>query len=152
MAGWHHWLDGRDSGWTPGVGDRQGGLACCDSWGRKELDRTERLNWTELNWSSSVGYEGLRSPAVSRQGTCGTQSLGRTSLGCCLSGLPRKPPTTGELLKPDLRKPSQASETPGSMCITKPFLDLRFEANAPSLGIWHFVWPHSYSLCAWGLI
>ena len=35
MAGWHHWLDGRESGWTPGVGDGQGGLACCDSWGRK---------------------------------------------------------------------------------------------------------------------
>ena len=47
MAGWHHWLDGRESGWTPGVGDGQGGLACCDSWGRKESDTTERLNWTE---------------------------------------------------------------------------------------------------------
>ena len=47
MAGWHHWLDGRESEWTPGVGDGQGGLACCDSWGRKESDTTERLNWTE---------------------------------------------------------------------------------------------------------
>ena len=47
MAGWHHWLDGRESEWTLGVGDGQGGLACCDSWGRKELDSTERLNWTE---------------------------------------------------------------------------------------------------------
>ena len=46
MAGWHHWLDGRESEWTPGVGDGQGGLACCSSWGRKELDTTERLNWT----------------------------------------------------------------------------------------------------------
>ena len=36
MAGWHHWLDGHEFGWTPGVGDGQGGLACCDSWGRKE--------------------------------------------------------------------------------------------------------------------
>ena len=36
-------------GWTPGVGDEQGGLACCDSWGRKESDTTEPLNWTELN-------------------------------------------------------------------------------------------------------
>ena len=49
MAGWHHRLDGRESQWTPGVGDGQGGLACCDSWGRKESDTTERLNWTELN-------------------------------------------------------------------------------------------------------
>ena len=47
MAGWHHWLNGRESEWTPGVGDGQGGLACCDSWGRKESDTTERLNWTE---------------------------------------------------------------------------------------------------------
>ena len=47
MAGWHHWLDGRESEWTPGVGDGQGGLACCDSWGRKELDTTEWLNWTD---------------------------------------------------------------------------------------------------------
>ena len=49
MAGWHHWLDGRESEWTLGVGDGQGGLACCDSWGHKELDTTERLNWTEPN-------------------------------------------------------------------------------------------------------
>ena len=48
MAGWHHGLDGRESEWTPGVGDGQGGLACCDSWGCKELDTTERLNWTEF--------------------------------------------------------------------------------------------------------
>ena len=39
---------GCESGWTPGVGDGQGGLACCNSWGRKESDTTERLNWTEL--------------------------------------------------------------------------------------------------------
>ena len=48
MAGWQHWLDGRESEWTPGVGDGQGGLACCDSWGHKESDTTEWLNWTEL--------------------------------------------------------------------------------------------------------
>ena len=47
MAGWHHGLDGRESEWSPGVGDGQGGLVCCDSWGRKESDTTERLNWTE---------------------------------------------------------------------------------------------------------
>jgi len=48
MAGWHHWLDGRESEWTPGVGDGQGGLACCDSWGRKESDTTERLIWSDM--------------------------------------------------------------------------------------------------------
>ena len=49
MAGWHHRLYGCEFEWTPGVDDRQGGLACCGSWGRKESDTTERLNWTELN-------------------------------------------------------------------------------------------------------
>ena len=44
MAGWHHGLDGHGSECTLGVGDGQGGLACCDSWGRKESDTTERLN------------------------------------------------------------------------------------------------------------
>ena len=51
MAGWHHWLDGRESEWTPEVDDGQGGLACCDSWGHKESDTTEQLNWTE-GWGS----------------------------------------------------------------------------------------------------
>ena len=51
MAGWHHGLDGHESEWTPKVGDGQEGLVCCDSWGRKELDRAERLNWTEPNLS-----------------------------------------------------------------------------------------------------
>ena len=57
MAGWHHGLDGRESEWTPGDGDGQGGLACCDSWGRKESDTTERLNWTELNWATEQQHE-----------------------------------------------------------------------------------------------
>ena len=47
MAGWHHGLNGHGFEWTPGVGDGQGGLVCCDSWGRKESDTTEQLNWTE---------------------------------------------------------------------------------------------------------
>ena len=50
MARWHHWLDGHEFEWTPGVGDGQGGLACCSPWGRRESDRTEQLNWTD--WHS----------------------------------------------------------------------------------------------------
>ena len=46
MAGWHRWLNGHESEWTPEVGDGQGGLVCCNSWGRKESDTTEW--WTEL--------------------------------------------------------------------------------------------------------
>ena len=49
MVGWHHRHNGHGFGWTLGVGDGQGGLECCRSWGRKESDMTERLNWTELN-------------------------------------------------------------------------------------------------------
>ena len=55
MAGWHHWLDGRESEWTPGVGDGQGGLACCDSWGRRVgHDWATELNW---EWFSRVGKQ-----------------------------------------------------------------------------------------------
>ena len=54
MAGWHHGLDGRESEWTPEVGDGQGGLVCCDSWGHKESDMTEQLNW-------NLSYELLQS-------------------------------------------------------------------------------------------
>ena len=50
MVGWHHLVNGHEFRWTPGVGDGQGGLACCHSWGHKESDATERLIWTELNW------------------------------------------------------------------------------------------------------
>ena len=55
MAGWHHRLTGHEFEWTPGVGDGQGGLACCDSWGCKESDTTEWLNWTELSTKNSSG-------------------------------------------------------------------------------------------------
>ena len=41
MAGWHHRLNGREFERTLGVGDGQGGLVCCGSWGRKESDTTE---------------------------------------------------------------------------------------------------------------
>ena len=56
------WLGGitdsmdAESEWTPGVGDGQGGLACCNSWGRKELDTTEQLNWTELMKEKMISY------------------------------------------------------------------------------------------------
>ena len=53
MVGWHHQLNGHGFGWTLGVVDGQGGLACCDSLGCKESDTTERLNWPEQNqWSN----------------------------------------------------------------------------------------------------
>ena len=49
MVAWHHRLNGQGFGWTLGVGDGQGGLVCCASWGHKESDMTERLNWSERN-------------------------------------------------------------------------------------------------------
>ena len=57
MVGWHHWLDGHEFEHTSGVGDGQGGLVCCNPWGRKELDRTERLHWISINeWSLIYKY------------------------------------------------------------------------------------------------
>ena len=56
MAAWHHRVDGCEFEWTPGAGDGQGGLVCCDLWGRKESDTTERLNWTELKGIKHLGY------------------------------------------------------------------------------------------------
>ena len=47
IVGWHHRINGHEFEWTLGVGDGQGGLACCGSWGHKESDTIERLNWTE---------------------------------------------------------------------------------------------------------
>ena len=55
MAGWHHWLDGHESEWTPGVGDGQGGLVCCGSWGPKK-SWTQLSNWTELIFSYKENY------------------------------------------------------------------------------------------------
>ena len=59
MVGWHHWLDGHGFGWPLGVGDGQGGLACCSSWGHKESDTAERPNWTELIGLISLKSKGL---------------------------------------------------------------------------------------------
>ena len=60
MAGWHHQLDGRESAWTLRVCDGQGGLACFNSWGRKESDMTVGLNWTELNWIYNNGSRNIQ--------------------------------------------------------------------------------------------
>ena len=71
MAGWHHWFDGHEFKWTPGAGDGQGCLACCSSWGHKESDTTERLNWTELNF--------LRQPPVQVPGLCVSMKFQRVN-------------------------------------------------------------------------
>ena len=55
MVGWHRWLNGHGFGWTPRVGDGQGGLACCSSWGCKELDMTE---WLHFHFSLSLSCIG----------------------------------------------------------------------------------------------
>ena len=63
MVRWYHWLNEHEFGSTPGVGDGQGGLACCSSWGCKESDMTEQLNWTDKSLTDSVGQV-LRSGLV----------------------------------------------------------------------------------------
>ena len=56
MAGWHHWLHGCESEWTPGVGEGQGGLVCCDSWGRRESDTTEQLIWSDRSTAQRLPW------------------------------------------------------------------------------------------------
>ena len=58
MVGWHHQLNGQEFGWNLGVGDGQGGLVSCNSWGCKESDTTERLNWTEYLWLAIFIFAG----------------------------------------------------------------------------------------------
>ena len=57
MVGWHHRLNEHGFGLTLGIGHGQGGLLCCGSWGRKESDTTERLNWTEVNHIHNLGIK-----------------------------------------------------------------------------------------------
>ena len=61
MVGWHHWCNGHEFGWTPGVGDGQGGLACCGSWGcRVTHDWATELNWKECwNECANSGKTGF---------------------------------------------------------------------------------------------
>ena len=55
MVGWHHWLSGHGFGWTPGVGDGQGGQACCSPWGHRiGQDWVAKLNWSELNYCFKI--------------------------------------------------------------------------------------------------
>ena len=70
MAGWHRWLNRRESEWTPGVGDGQGGLVCCDSWGHKKLNMAEWLNWTELKrWWRTENLDMLQFMGVAKSWT-----------------------------------------------------------------------------------
>ena len=84
MIGLHYWVDGHEFEQDPGVGDGQESLACCSPWGCKELDTTERLNWTEVKetnstrshrsrkWKSGVKVTVLTSPPTD---TCGLPFL-----------------------------------------------------------------------------
>ena len=67
MVGWHHQLYGHGFGWNPGVGDGPGGLACCSSWGHRESDTTEQLNWIPLTCSLTVVLTCLLNPQPFRQ-------------------------------------------------------------------------------------
>ena len=67
MARWHHWLDGRESEWTPEVGDGQGGLVCCYSQGCKE---SRLSDWTELNWTELMVMVGFKLINISKNVYC----------------------------------------------------------------------------------
>ena len=78
MVGWHHWLNGLGFGWTLGAGNGQGGLACCGSWGRKESDTTERLNWlTDSNQTMTLFQ---RTAFPNAKDTSGSKNLPRKAL------------------------------------------------------------------------
>ena len=105
MAEWHHQLDGRESEWTPGDGDEQEGLGCCDLWGCKESDMTEQLNWTELKWFShcvqmfftSAGFKVCPSPSPYLEiSLCG----GRSRCNTCVCLAHSHPP--GPKIMPDM--------------------------------------------------
>ena len=118
MAGWHHWLDGCESEWTLGVGDRQGGLACRDSWGRKESDTTEQLNWNEyvrlFETPWTVAHQRSLSMGFPRQKYW--------------SGLPF--PSPGDLSNPGIKPVSPLSPAlAGRFFITEPFDCLEFALN-----------------------
>ena len=57
MVGWHHGLSGHGFWWTPGVGDGQGGLACCSSWGHKESDTIYQLNNNNNNHYKEMKFD-----------------------------------------------------------------------------------------------
>ena len=117
MVWWHHWLNGPEFGWTLGVGDGQGGLACCGSWGRRVVhDWTTELNGTQslllcsgVRGPSLVAVHGrlslpstgsraggLRSLALTNVSGCGSQAPG-CGLGSVVHGLvgPRRVGSSG---------------------------------------------------------
>ena len=92
MVGWHHRLNGHGLGWTPGVGDGQGGLLCCGSWGCKESDMTERVNWSErlyggdTNWTLILTVTNYWCLTKSRPGASIFKALAHLILKTTLQG------------------------------------------------------------------
>ena len=64
MVGYHHWLDVYEFEQVLGVGDGQGGLACCNPWSHKELDMTDLLNWVENFISEYIVFDQLYFPSL----------------------------------------------------------------------------------------
>ena len=83
---WHHWLDGHEFEWTPGVGDGHGGLACCSSWGHKESDTTEWLNWTDGTRCHDLSFLSLSTSENSLMHVANLHLLLNTQLKCHSSG------------------------------------------------------------------
>ena len=77
MVGWYHWLNGHEFEQALGVGDGQGGLACCSPWGGKEWDTTERLNWTEY-WQVALVVKNLPAKAGDLREAGSITGLGRS--------------------------------------------------------------------------
>ena len=96
MAAWHHQLNGHEFGWTPGVGEGQGGLVCCGSCGRKESDMTEQLNrlWKAVNEGINLASGNCGQPiylvnTTSKEASVLTMSHGSAPL-CVFSNIIKK--------------------------------------------------------------
>ena len=130
MVGWHHRLNGHGFGWTPGVGDGQGGMACCSPWGCKESDNSEQLNWTEGMCSTAATWLAY----VCKRKECFSWSL------CCSNWLHVKESVRCSVMSDSLRPHGlKAHQAPLSMDFSRQEywsgLPFTSPGNLPNPGI-----------------
>ena len=98
-VGWHHWLDRHEFEQAPGVGDGQASLACYSSWGHKEADRSEPMNWTELNILQDSPHSSVQDNISPKQAERGIRQGHSFWCSCWQVESPWGPPSAGQFLK-----------------------------------------------------